>query len=132
MKNSSDTIGDRTRDLPACTAVSQPTALLRVRPNRFSPGQEIPRILWSLQFHCCVYKRPPLGLIQTQINPIKDNRSAVQTKHTFFSQSKQLHVSALSGQYKIELSVNNAVQCQTRSISLCLLHDAPHHIISLK
>ena len=26
MKNSSDTIGNRTRDLPACRAVPQPTA----------------------------------------------------------------------------------------------------------
>ena len=26
MKNSSDTVGNRTRDLPACSAVSQPTA----------------------------------------------------------------------------------------------------------
>ena len=26
MKNSSDTIGNRTRDLPACSAVPQPTA----------------------------------------------------------------------------------------------------------
>jgi hypothetical protein len=30
MKNSNDTIGDRTRDLPACSAVPQPTALPRV------------------------------------------------------------------------------------------------------
>jgi len=29
MKNSSDTIGNRTRDLPACSAVPQPTALQR-------------------------------------------------------------------------------------------------------
>ena len=29
MKNSSDTIGDQTRDLQACTAVPQPTVLLR-------------------------------------------------------------------------------------------------------
>ena len=29
MKNSSDTIGNRTHDLPACSAVPQPTALLR-------------------------------------------------------------------------------------------------------
>jgi len=28
MKNSNDTIGNRTRDLPACRAVPQPTALL--------------------------------------------------------------------------------------------------------
>jgi hypothetical protein len=33
MKNSSDTIGNRTRDLPACSAVPQPTAPLRV-PSR--------------------------------------------------------------------------------------------------
>jgi len=29
MKHSSDTIGNRTRDLPACSAVPQPTASLR-------------------------------------------------------------------------------------------------------
>jgi len=29
MKNSNDTIGNRTRDLPACSAVAQPTAPLR-------------------------------------------------------------------------------------------------------
>ena len=29
-KNSSDTIGNRTRDLPVCRAVSQPTATTRV------------------------------------------------------------------------------------------------------
>jgi hypothetical protein len=29
LKNSNDTIGNRTRDLPACSAVSQPTASLR-------------------------------------------------------------------------------------------------------
>ena len=29
MKNSSDTIGNRTRDLPTCSAVPQPTALQR-------------------------------------------------------------------------------------------------------
>jgi hypothetical protein len=30
MKKSSDTIGNRTRDLPVCSAVPQPTATLRV------------------------------------------------------------------------------------------------------
>ena len=29
MKNSNDTIGNRTRDLPVCSAVPQPTALRR-------------------------------------------------------------------------------------------------------
>jgi hypothetical protein len=33
LKKSSDTIGDRTRDLPACSAVSQPTAPLRAHIN---------------------------------------------------------------------------------------------------
>jgi len=33
MKNSSDTIGNPTRDLPACSAVPQPTALPRA-PGR--------------------------------------------------------------------------------------------------
>ena len=30
MKNSNDTMGNQTRDLPTCSAVPQPTALLRV------------------------------------------------------------------------------------------------------
>ena len=30
MKNSNDTIGNRTRDLPACSAVPEPTAAQRV------------------------------------------------------------------------------------------------------
>jgi hypothetical protein len=32
MKNSNDTIGNRTRDLPACSAVPQPTACPPLRP----------------------------------------------------------------------------------------------------
>ena len=39
MKNSSDTIGNRTRDLPTCNAVPQPTTLPRVPNNGFSGGQ---------------------------------------------------------------------------------------------
>jgi len=31
MKNSNDTIGNRTRDLPACSAVPQPTESPRAR-----------------------------------------------------------------------------------------------------
>ena len=33
MKNSNDTIGNRTRDLPTCNAVPQPTALPRAPPH---------------------------------------------------------------------------------------------------
>ena len=36
MKNSSDTIGNRTRDLPACSAVPQPTAPPRAPPPLMS------------------------------------------------------------------------------------------------
>jgi hypothetical protein len=34
MKNSNDIIGNRTRDLPACSAVPQPTALPRAPPTK--------------------------------------------------------------------------------------------------
>ena len=34
MKNSNDTIGNRTRDLPACSAVPQPTAPPRAPTDR--------------------------------------------------------------------------------------------------
>ena len=34
MKNSNDTIGNRTRDLQACSPVPQPTALQAHKPNR--------------------------------------------------------------------------------------------------
>ena len=33
MKNSNDTLGNRTRDLPACSAVPQPTAPPRIQKN---------------------------------------------------------------------------------------------------
>ena len=36
MKNSNGTIGNRTRDLPACCAVPQPTAPPRLAPNKFT------------------------------------------------------------------------------------------------
>jgi hypothetical protein len=36
IKNSNDTIGNQTRDLPACSAVPQPTAPLRAPNNLFT------------------------------------------------------------------------------------------------
>jgi len=51
MKNFNDTIGNRTRDLPACSAVPQPTApprtpsiyvlhvKIKVKQSRYRPGQ---------------------------------------------------------------------------------------------
>jgi hypothetical protein len=38
MKHSSDTIGNRTRDLPVCSAVLQPTASLRVLVSWYRSG----------------------------------------------------------------------------------------------
>jgi len=46
MKNFNDTIGNRTRDLQACSAVPQPTGLPRTPNNnessQFIPSQCIP------------------------------------------------------------------------------------------
>jgi hypothetical protein len=54
MENSSDTIGNRTRSLPACSVVPQPTALLHA-PVRYlqtifkeGPG----RGFWCELLHC--------------------------------------------------------------------------------
>ena len=52
LKNSNDTIGNRTRHLPACSALSQPTA-----PPRASPPL-VPRLKERVQ----LYVYSPLGL----------------------------------------------------------------------
>ena len=38
--------------------------------NRFSASQEIPSILWNLEVHFRVHKRPPPAPILKQINPV--------------------------------------------------------------
>ena len=47
MKNFNDTIGNRTRDLPACSAVPQPTAPPRalVRKSNYKPQQKFTNFL---------------------------------------------------------------------------------------
>ena len=45
MKNSGDTIGNRTCDLPACSAVPQPTALPRVPLRRVPENKSSPSVV---------------------------------------------------------------------------------------
>jgi hypothetical protein len=59
MKNYSDTIGNRTRDLPTCSAVPQPTAPPRI-------GLSVPRKIEAVSF---------IVLRKTQIIP-RQNKSA--------------------------------------------------------
>jgi len=58
MKNSSDTIGNRTRDLPACSAVPQPTA-----PPRAPPPLPQTVIFNKLEFKMSEGQKFPLCLI---------------------------------------------------------------------
>ena len=60
MKNSSDTIGNRTRGLSACSAVPQSTALPRVPTGCGG----------SLKIHCIFRNRRPVILILSQLNPV--------------------------------------------------------------
>jgi hypothetical protein len=50
MKNSNDTIGNRTRDLPTCSAVPQPAALLRAPTGTLDTGQNIRALPTSVRY----------------------------------------------------------------------------------
>jgi hypothetical protein len=68
MKNSIDTIGNRTRDLPACSAVPQPTGPLRSFISRdrnksdFSKQQSLKLIQWH-SVRRCLYEVPLKALL---------------------------------------------------------------------
>jgi len=53
MKNSNDTIGNRTLDLPACRAVPQPTAPSRTPRSRGYTATKIQRFVLKLRFDLC-------------------------------------------------------------------------------
>jgi hypothetical protein len=38
--------------------------------ENYKAAQGIPCCLWNLKAHCGFYKRPPLDLILTQMNPV--------------------------------------------------------------
>ena len=78
MKNSSDTIGNRTRDLPACSAVPQPTALPRAPIYIYiyilKPAQELRLILFlCYDFLADIIRArflsPPTGLQALWVTP---------------------------------------------------------------
>jgi hypothetical protein len=52
------------------TYLLTPWCSLSSEANRFSPNQEIPRILWDPKDHNCIYKCPPHVPNLIQINPI--------------------------------------------------------------
>ena len=64
MKNSNDTIGNGTRDLPACSAVPQPTAQPRT-PTR--PGTFIIKYILDVVLDGCIVYRLLLVLTQRDV-----------------------------------------------------------------
>jgi len=52
MKKSNDTIGNRTHDLPACSAVPQPTVL---------PHAPLKEKVWYINLSICIYMTPDEG-----------------------------------------------------------------------
>ena len=61
MKNS-DTIGNRTRDLPTCSAVPQPTALPGAPPRHTTSDKSREIFSFKKQFHAVHRKRPARAL----------------------------------------------------------------------
>ena len=74
MKNSNDTIGNRTRELPTCSAVPQPIALLRAPLNNTNKKkthththvhmyhlQSFALKIYNLDFHIYLATFPSLG-----------------------------------------------------------------------
>jgi len=89
MKNSSDTIGNRTRDLPACSAVPQPAAPPRVslnNPQTFSPIRQYERMT-----ECWTLKGPTVGgtrktCVRVSILSVLIRKGCEQMEDTFRSE----------------------------------------------
>jgi hypothetical protein len=64
MKNSSDTIGNETRDLPVCSAVPQPTA----------PPAACPTLRCTFRVFCSVMESVSLTSCSTQLKSLPMNK----------------------------------------------------------
>ena len=62
MKNSNDTIGNRSRDLPTCSAVPRPTALPRAPKFHFQSSKISSFLLWSKRVNRLFFLQIPTGL----------------------------------------------------------------------
>jgi hypothetical protein len=67
MINSSDTIGNRTRDLPACSAVPQPTALLLSYLQFLSQTPALGHRLCDCTTHRDIDPPDPISLLSTSL-----------------------------------------------------------------
>jgi hypothetical protein len=90
MKNSNDTIGNRTRDLLACSAVPQPTAPPRVPFSSLQRNRERKKSVlfysvvssWNSQFKCAMFMVTPFKSIQTTVPLFRSDSGLLRTSCT--------------------------------------------------
>jgi hypothetical protein len=98
MKNSGDTIGNQTRDLPACSAVPQPTAPPRAAENNYPFDAQIEaRAALSIKITSLAHKRfefevPPLRWNKVLVVSIKPRLPECLLRQADISGS--LHISS--------------------------------------
>ena len=82
MKNSSDTIWNRTRDLPICSAVPQPTALMRAPSILVYHSDN--RKFHSVCHSCVVSRKTFSNFLHTKFSSIVLHRSVLKcTRRNF-------------------------------------------------
>jgi hypothetical protein len=100
MKNSSDTIGNRTRDLPTCSTVPQPTALPRaplliVKYNKFFTHKiflKFTHIYRKQYFIICIYTVNNSVLICTHTHTHTHSLTHTHTHHTPHKHTHPTHI----------------------------------------